>query len=94
MQAAGQGDGHPLGTADQVVLSVPDSHSNIAGSRVTSTSRSWKLPSARARISRFWRSIRAAVEPSTEVANQLCQTRVMRSMSCWSERTIRSSHQQ
>ena len=73
---------------------MPDSHISIAGSVVTATSRSWKLPSARARIIWFWRIISAAVDASTDVANQLCQISVIRSTSCWSERTMRSSHQQ
>ena len=63
------------------MFDVPDSHINIAGSRVTSVSRSWKLPSARARIIAFWRSISPAVAPSIEVANQLCQMSVIRSTS-------------
>src|SRR5258708_5011727 len=53
-----------------------------------------KFPSACERIIRFWRSISAWVEPSTLVANQLCQMRVIRSTSGWLVRTIRSSHQQ
>src|ERR1700722_2973985 len=31
---------------------------------------------------------------SLELANQSCQMKVMRSTNCWSERTMRSSHQQ
>ena len=59
---------------------MPDSQTSIAGSRVTSSSRSSNEPSARRRKSLFWRIIRREEPtPSSEVANQSCQTSVMRS---------------
>ena len=60
---------------------LPFSHSSIAGSTVTSESSWWKLPSALRRNVQFWLIISRALEASSEVANQLCQMSVMRSIS-------------
>ena len=71
------------------------SHSSIAGSRVTASASCSNEPSAWRRSSAFWRSISVCGgPPALLVANQSCQTSVMRSTSGASVRTMRSSHQQ
>jgi hypothetical protein len=66
----------------------------MAGSRVTSSTRRSKLPSAWRRRVEFWRSSSDCGAASLLVANQSCQTSVMRSISGACVRTMRSSHQQ
>ena len=74
---------------------MPSSQTSIAGSTVNARSRSWKDPSAFARSVAFWSSISCwSLTLSLLVANQSCQISVIRSTSCWSDRTMRSSHQQ
>ena len=76
------------------MLSTPESQTSIAGSRVTSISSFANEPSAFLRKSLFWRSISSCdPTPALEVANQSCQTSVIRSSSERLVRTMRSSHQ-
>ncbi len=76
------------------MFSVPESQSSIAGSFVIWSSIVSNEPSESRRRSLFWFSISfCEPTPASEVANQSCQTRVIRSTSGRDVRTIRSSHQ-